>query len=53
VAGEDHERLLGLHEVVDPAQHRAELAARGQAPEDVELREPLGAQGRLDLALEL
>ena len=30
-----------------------ELAARGEPPQRVELRQPLGAQGRRDLALEL
>ena len=53
VRGEDHERLLGRQEVVDPGQRRAELAARGEPAQRVELGEPLGAQGRLDLALEL
>ena len=31
VAAEDDERLLGLEEVVDPAERGAELAARGEA----------------------
>ena len=53
VAGEHDQRLLGLQEVVDPGQRRAELAARGQPPQRVELREALGAQRRLDLRLEL
>ena len=30
-AGEDDERLLGLEEVVDPAERGAELAAGGEA----------------------
>jgi hypothetical protein len=53
VRGEDDERLLGGQEVVDPGQRRAELAAAREPAQRVELREPLGAQRRLDLGLEV
>ena len=53
VAGEDDERLARFEEVVDPRQRRVELAARGEALERRELREPLGAQDGRDLRIEL
>ena len=49
VAGEDDERLVRREEVLDPRQRGAELAARGEPAQRVELREPLGAQRRGDL----
>ena len=53
VAGEDDERLVGREEVLDPRHRRVALAARGEPAQRVELREPLRAQRRGDLALEL
>ena len=53
VAGEHDQRLTRGEEVMDPGQRRGELAARGEPLERRQLRQPLGAQRRGDLGVEL